>query len=131
VLAFMRTPLVRRLRALRVAFNLRDDRSFVRGFIESEIQRLELDTWSYIFDITVERDNGAPRTRISVRYDTYAQNRVATVPSLRARAATWPRELVDVAIVEIDPRYPPDERAQILAATEAFAAELEVTETPK
>ena len=130
VLQFMRTRLVRQLKTLWVGYQARNDRAFVRGFVESEIRLLELDTWSYAFDLFVERDDaGAPRTRIAVRYDSHPSNRASTVPLLRERAATWPRELVDSLVVELDERYAklaPDEHANILAAMAAFAGDVEV-----
>ncbi|MDQ3339472.1 MAG: TIGR02996 domain-containing protein [Myxococcota bacterium] len=131
VLAFMRMPLVRRLQALRTS----NDRpqAFVQGFIESEIARLEFVTVSSTFDLWIDRDDsGAPRVRIVVRFDDRPYRRGTSVPQMRALAESWPRDLVDVALLEIDPAlatHAPDEREQILAAAKAFAAGLEVTET--
>jgi uncharacterized protein (TIGR02996 family) len=128
VLAFMRTPLVRRLRALRTT-NSRP-RAFVQGFIETEIARLEFDTVSNTFELGLDRDdNGMPRVRLVVRYDDHPYRRV---PAMASLAEGWPRDLLEVARLEVDAAFgtlAPAEREQILSAAKAFAAELEVTET--
>lgn len=130
VRAFMRTALVRRLRTLRIGFQCRNDRVYVPAFGESDIARLELDSFNSAFKLAVDRDDdGAPRTHITVPFDDYVTNRASIAPQLRERAATWPRAATGVALVEIDPRYDalPAERDTILAAAEQFADELAVT----
>ena len=128
VLAFMRTRIVRALRALAIGYHARNDRAFVRGMAESAIERLVLETWSHTFELEVVRDDELC-TRIAIRYDAHPSNRQSTVPLLRQRAATWPRDVVDRAIVEIDARYERELRAEyeaILATAEQFAGELDV-----
>jgi hypothetical protein len=67
-----------------------------------------------------------------VNWHDKASFRASIAPRLRERAARWPRDLVDAAVVEIDERYArraPDAHANILAAVEQFAGELEVRTT--
>ena len=128
VLALLRTRVMRQLRALAISYHARNDRAFVRGMAASEIERLVLGTWSHTFDLDVVRDDELC-TRIVVRYDSHPANRQPTVPLLRERAARWPRDVVDRAIVEIDARYERELRAEyeaILATAEQFAGELDV-----
>ena len=132
VLAFLRTRVVRRLRRLAIAYTIRNDAAFVRGYLDAEIGALALDTWSWLHDLAVERSpGGAPRTRIVVRYDNHPSNRGPIEPLLRQRAATWPRDLVPTAVLDLDERYAehPDERDRILDAARGLATELIVTVT--